>query len=120
MREEFQTGLIEAVAEDTGKTAKQIKAKIKREKHQCVMGNNSKCIQQKNVHNRILRATITNDSREIFECKNEEKMVAYMAKSNLSQQQQIIETPFMAKPLVDIFGYLAKDKVAQAVINGVS
>ena len=41
-----------------------------------------------------------------------------MAKSNLSQQQQSIETPFMTTPLVDIFGYLAKDGVAQSVING--
>ena len=78
------------------------------------MGNNSKCIRQKNIRNPILRATITNDSREIFECKNEEEMVAYMAKSNLSRQQQSIETPFMTKPLVDIFEYLAEDKAAQA------
>ena len=45
-------------------------------------------------------------------------MIAYMAKSNFSQQQQSIENPFMTKPLVDIFGYLAEDKVAQSVING--
>ena len=40
-----------------------------------------------------------------------------MAKSNLSQQQQSIKTPFMITPLVDIFGNLAEDKVAQAVIS---
>ena len=45
-------------------------------------------------------------------------MVVYMAKSNLSRQQQNIKTPFMTKPLVDIFGYLAEDKVAQSIING--
>ena len=66
----------------------------------------------------ILRATATNDSREIFQCKNEEEMVAYMVKSNLSRQQQSIETPIMTKRLVDIFGYLVEDKVAQTVING--
>ena len=82
------------------------------------MGNNSKCIQQKDVCNPILRATATNDSREIFGCKNEKEMVACMAKSNLSRQQQSIETQFMIKSLVDIFGYSAEDKVAQAVING--
>ena len=43
-REEFQIGLIEAVAEDTGKTAKQVKAQMKRGKHQRVIANNSKCI----------------------------------------------------------------------------
>ena len=77
------------------------------------MGNNSKCIQQKNVRDPILRATATNDSGEIFEYENEEEMIAYMAKSNLSRQQQSIETLFMTKPLVDIFGYIALDKVAQ-------
>ena len=41
-----------------------------------------------------------------------------MVKSNLSRQQQSVETPFMTPPLVDIFGYLAEDKVAQLVING--
>ena len=45
-------------------------------------------------------------------------MVVYMAKSNLSQQQQSVKTPFMTKPLVDIFEYSAEDKIAQAVING--
>ena len=82
------------------------------------MGNNSKCIRQKNVRDPILRATATNNSGEICECKNEEEMIAYMVKSNLSRQQQSIETPFITTPLVDIFGYLAKDGVAQSVING--
>ena len=41
-----------------------------------------------------------------------------MAKSNLSRQQQSVETPFMTPPLVDIFRYLVEDKVAQSVING--
>ena len=41
-REEFQIGLIEAVPEDTAKTAKQVKAQMNREKYQRVMGNNSK------------------------------------------------------------------------------
>ena len=117
-REEFQIGLIEAIAEDTGTTVKQIKARMKREKHQRVMGNNAKCIRQKNASDPILRATATNDNGEIFECENEEEMVSYMAKSNLSRQQQSVETPFMTPPLVDIFGYLAKDEVAQSVING--
>ena len=42
---------------------------------------------------------------KFFECKNEEEIVLYMAKSNLSRQQQGIETPFITAPLVDIFGY---------------
>ena len=83
-RQEFQIGLIKAVAEDTGRTVKQIKARIKRVKHQRVMGNNAKCIRQKNTCDPILRATATNDNGEIFECENEEEMVSYMAKSNLS------------------------------------
>ena len=82
------------------------------------MINNSKCIQQKNVRDPILRATATNDSGKIFECENEEEMIAYMAKSNLSRQQQSIETPFMTKPLVDIFGFLVENTVVQSVING--
>ena len=82
------------------------------------MGSNSKCIRQKNVRDPILRVTATNDSGEIFECKNKEEMIAYMPKSNLSRQQQSIETPLTTKPLVDILGYLADDKVAQSVING--
>ena len=60
----------------------------------------------------------TNNPREIFGYKNEKEMVAYMAKLDLSQQQQSIETPFMTTPLMDMFRYLAEDKVAQAVING--
>ena len=71
-REEFQVGLIEAVAKDTGRTAQQVKDQMKREKHQRVMGNNSKCIRQKNVRDPILRATATNNLGEIFECENEE------------------------------------------------
>ena len=70
------------------------------------------------VRNPILRAMATNDSREIFEYKNEEEMVAYMAKSNLYRLQQSIGTPFMTKLLVDRFGYLAEDKFTQVVING--
>ena len=73
---------------------------------------------KKNASNPILRATATNDNGYIFGCKNEEELILYMAKSNLSRQQQSVETPFMTPPLVDIFGYLAKDKFAQSVING--
>ena len=43
-RQEFQIGLIEAVAEDTGQTAKQIKVQMKQEKHLRVMRNNAECI----------------------------------------------------------------------------
>ena len=60
----------------------------------------------------------SNDSGEIFECKHEEEMIAYMTNSDLSRQQQSINTLFMTKPLVDIYGYLAEDKFAQSVING--
>ena len=117
-RGDFQVGLIEAVASDTGKTAKQENDRMKQEKHQHVNKNNFKCITQKNLRDPILRATATNDSGEIFECKNEEEMTEYMVKSNHSQQQQNIETPYMTKPLGDIFRYLAKEKVAQSVFNG--
>ena len=79
-REEFQIGLIEAVAEDTGRTVEKIKARMKREKHQCVMGNNDKCVHQKTHVILFFRATATNDNGKIFECKNEEGMVSYMAK----------------------------------------
>ena len=69
-REEFQIGLIEAIAEDTGTTVKQIKARMKSEKHQRVMGNNAKCIRQKNARDPILWATAINDNGVVFECKN--------------------------------------------------
>ena len=59
------------------------------------MGNNTKCVQQKNVRDPILWVMATNNSREIFEYEDEKEMVAYMAKSNFSQQQQSIKTPFM-------------------------
>ena len=72
-REEFQIGLIEVVREDTGKTAKQLKVQMKREKHQRVMRNNSRYIQQKNVRNLILRATATNDSGEILNVKKKKE-----------------------------------------------
>ena len=65
-REEFQVGLIEVVANDTGKTAQQVKDRMKREKHQRIMGNNSKCIRQKNVRDLILRATATNELGELL------------------------------------------------------
>ena len=55
----------------------QIKARMKREKHQRAMGNNAKCIRHKNTRDPILQATATNDNGEIFECKNEEEMVSY-------------------------------------------
>ena len=41
-----------------------------------------------------------------------------MVKSNLNRQQQSNNTPFITSPLVDIFGYLANDKLAMEVING--
>ena len=41
-----------------------------------------------------------------------------MAKSNLLRQQQSIDIPFMTSPLVDVFGYLANNKVTQGVLNG--
>ena len=53
-REEFQIGLIVAVVNDTGRTAQQVKDQMKREKHQRVMVNNSKCIRQKNVRDSSL------------------------------------------------------------------
>ena len=69
------------------------------------MGNSYKCTRQKNVRDFILRATATNDFGEIFECKNEEEIVAYLAKLNLSRQQQSIETPFMTKPFEKLSKY---------------
>ena len=49
------------------------------------MGNNDKCIQQQNARDPILQATATNNNREMFEYENEEGMVLYMAKLNLSR-----------------------------------
>ena len=43
-RKEFQIEFIKAVMEDTGQTAKQIKAWMEQEKHQRFMVNNTKCI----------------------------------------------------------------------------
>ena len=82
-----------------------------------VMGNKAKYIGHKNKRDSILQARATNENEEIFECGNAEEMMLYMAKLNLSQQQQSIETPFMIFPLVDIFGYLAEDKLAQEISN---
>ena len=97
-REEFQIRLIEAVTEDTGRMAKQIKARMKREKHQRVMGTILNEYDKK-MHDPILRATATNDNGEIFGCENEEEMVSYMAKSNLSRQQQSVKNPIYDTPL---------------------
>ena len=72
-REEFQIGLIEAVAEDTVRTLKQIKVRMKREKYQRVMENNSKCIRQKNARDSILWATATNDNGEFSNVKMKKK-----------------------------------------------
>ena len=41
-----------------------------------------------------------------------------MAAFNLTRQQQCIGTPFMFSPLIDNFGYLANEELAQQVING--
>ena len=44
-------------------------------------------------------------------------MVAAMAASNLSRQQQCLNTPSMSSPFIDNFGYLADTAAASAVIS---
>ena len=46
---------------------------MEQEKHQKVIGINSKCIRQKNIRDLILRATATNDSEEILYAKIKKK-----------------------------------------------
>ena len=43
-------------------------------------------------------------------------MVPVIAASNLSTQQQSKRLPFMVSPLVDNFGYLAKEEYANQII----
>ena len=45
-------------------------------------------------------------------------MVPIIAASNLSRQQQSKGSPFMISPLVDDFGYLAKEEYAKQIIVG--
>ena len=91
---------------------------MKQENDKKIMGRNAKCIRKKILRDPIVRATATNSQGEVYECLQEDTMVAAMAKSNLNRQQQSNDTPFMTLSLVDIFGYLANDKPAMEVING--
>ena len=111
-REEFQLGLIEALAKDKDRSVAQVEVQMKRENDQKIMGRNTKCIHHRNLRDPVVRAIVTNSQGEVYECLQEDTMVAAMAKSNLNRQQQINDTPFMTSPLVDIFGYLANDKPA--------
>ena len=45
-------------------------------------------------------------------------MVPAIAESNRLRQKQCENTPFLTKPPVVIFGYLANPMIAQQVING--
>ena len=60
----------------------------------------------------------TNEAGQVYKYTDESEMVAGMAKFNLGQQQQSTSIPFMEKPLLTDFGYMANDKAAQEVLNG--
>ena len=80
-------GLIEAVANDKDRSAAQVEAQMKQENDQKLMGRNAKCIRHKNLRDPIVRVTATNFQGEVYECLQEDTMVAAMAKSNLNRQQ---------------------------------
>ena len=56
---------------------------MKRKHYQIIMGRREKCIRQKNCRDPIVRATATNLHGEIYECLQEDIIVATMVKSNL-------------------------------------
>lgn len=57
---------------------------MEREMHQWTVGPKSKNNRQKNKRGPILRVTATNSNDQIYECTNEEGMVAATEKSNLT------------------------------------
>ena len=48
-REEFQLGLIEALAKDKDRSVAQVEAQMKQENDQKIMGRNTECIRHKNL-----------------------------------------------------------------------
>ena len=83
-REEFQMGLIKALAKDKDRPIAQTEAQMKRENHQQIIGRQAKFICQKNRCDPIVQTTATNSHGEIYECLQKDNMVATMAKPDLS------------------------------------
>ena len=87
-------------------------------KHQHIVGNKSRNIRQKNKKDPIIQATTTNSNGQIYQCTNNFDMIAAMAKSNLSRQQQSANTLLMTEPLLSNFGYQANKNLPNKGLNG--
>ena len=91
---------------------------MKREEKQRNMGKKARRIRGRGIKEPVFRDITTNEDGEEQELNSQETMVPVIAESNRLRQKQCTDTPFMSEPLIDEFGYLAEESVAQQVIDG--
>ena len=91
---------------------------MKREEKQRQLGRRARRIRGKGIKAPVLRAITTNEEGESIELNSHSTMVPVIAESNRVRQRQCSGTPFLIPPLLNEFGYLAKEETAQQVKNG--
>ena len=74
-------------------------------------------IRGKGIKDPVLRTIATDKNGDDFKCNSEQTMIPEI-KSNRIRPQQCIDTLFITKPLVNLFGYLANEQNLKRVING--
>ena len=105
-RREFLESLIDALAAKENTERQIIENRMKREQKSRDLGWKARQITGKSA------------KEPVFKLDRQEDMVPVMAESNKSRQQQCKNTPFMTTPLLEDFGYLPPEELANRVMDG--
>ena len=106
-RLQFDTSLIDALAEEEEAPCSRIIACMKREKHSKKLGEIARIIRRKKLKEIILHALALHPNGESYKCNSQDTMIPAMSRSNILHQQQYQDTRFVKYPLLNNFGYLA-------------
>ena len=117
-RREFLESLIDALADEENTERQVIENRIKREQKSRDLGWKARQITGKSAKEPVLRAITTDEHGDTIELNRQEDMIPVLAESNKSRQQQCENTPFMTAPLLQDFGYLPPEELANQVMEG--
>ena len=111
-RREFLESLIDALAAKENTERQIIENRMKREQKSRDLGWKARQITGKSAKEPVLRAITTDENGDTIELNRQEDMIPVLAESNKSRQQQCENTPFMTSPLLEDFGYLPPEELA--------
>ena len=117
-RRKFLESLIDALAVEENTEKQIIKTRMKREQKSRDLRWKARQITGKSIKAPVLRAITTDKNGDTVKLNRQDNMVPVMADSNKSRQQQCEPTPFMTSPLLEDFGYLPPETLANQVMEG--